>query len=180
MRRASASKSASNAENVARRSVRGHGFWVGALAVTVAVSAPASAFADEDGDDAGQLGLNTTVLVNDSVGTGSLGEFAIRGSLFSADLSARVQEQREAAADRLTVARTLDFAHGDTSTVDYRPVRAALFEGYTSQEGPRAAQERNEASPAFFGVAAVIAVPRVLGAGLLAGRLWARRKRAAS
>ncbi|MHC2187080.1 hypothetical protein ACVLV4_002747 [Rathayibacter agropyri] len=88
------------------------------------VSAPAFAFASDD-DGEGRLNLDTTVLVNESMGAGSTGDFAIRGDLFSADVSARAQKEQEAAAGRLTVANTLDFAHVETS-VDYQQVRAAV------------------------------------------------------
>ncbi|NRD09445.1 hypothetical protein [Rathayibacter agropyri] len=89
------------------------------------VSAPAFAFASDD-DGEGRLNLDTTVLVNESVGAGSTGDFAIRGDLFSADVSARAHKEQEAAAGRLTVANTLDFAHVETSVADYQQVRAAL------------------------------------------------------
>ena len=164
-----------------QRSLLVRSFFAGALAVAVTVGAPAFAFAADDSDDdgAGQLSLNSTVLINESVGAGSTGDFAIRGSLFSEDLSARVQEQREAAAERLRVVDALDFGRMGTSAGDYQPVRAALFGGYSPQELPQTAGEEAEVSPALFGVAAVVAVPLVLVAGVLLGRFWVRRKRVA-
>ena len=182
MLRASASKLALSGENVARRFIVGHGFWAGVLAVALAASTPACAFAQPDGngDDSGQLDLNSTVLVNDSASTGSAGDFAIRGSLFSADLSARVKQQRAELTKQLTTARDLDFAHRESSTLDYRPVRAGLFEHYSSQVLPRAAQERTGVAPAFYGVVVVVAVPLVLLVGVFLGRFWTRRKRVAS
>ncbi|MHC2187344.1 malonyl CoA-acyl carrier protein transacylase, partial [Rathayibacter agropyri] len=120
-----------------------------------------------------------TVLVNESMGAGSTGDFAIRGDLFSADVSARAHKEQEAAAGRLTVANTLDFAHVETSVTDYQQVRAALFGDYSSREAPTATQEESEASPVLYGAAAAVVVPLVLVAGVLLGRFWARRKRAA-
>ncbi|PPF10261.1 hypothetical protein C5C31_07115 [Rathayibacter rathayi] len=140
------------------------------------VSAPAAAFAiDDDGE--GRLDLDTHVLVNESVGTASSGDFKIRGDLFSADVSARAQEEQEAAAGRLTTATTLDFARVETS-VNYQQVRAALFGDYSSRDALKATPEKSEASPVSYGAAAAVAVPVVLVAGVLLGRLWARRKRA--
>ncbi|PPF22182.1 hypothetical protein C5C18_14945 [Rathayibacter tritici] len=140
------------------------------------VSAPTVAFAiDDDGE--GRLDLDTNVLVDESVGTASSGEFRIRGDLFSADVSARAQQEQEAAAERLTVATTLDFGRVKTS-VDYQQVRAALFGDYSSRDALKVTQEESEASPASYGVVVAVAVPVVLVVGVLLGRFWARRKRA--
>lgn len=181
MRRASASKSFPDAEAPVQRPLLVRSFFAGALAVAVTVGAPAFTFAADDADEdgAGQLSLNTAVLINESVGAGSTGDFAIRGSLFSEDLSARVHQQREAAAERLSVVATLDFERMETSAGDYQPVRAALFGGYSPHELPQTAGEKVEVSPAFYGAAAVVAVPLVLVAGVLLGRFWVRRKRVA-
>ncbi|AZZ55990.1 hypothetical protein [Rathayibacter iranicus] len=142
------------------------------------VSAPAVAFAADD-DGEGRLDLDTNVLVSESVGSGSTGGFAIRGDLFSADVSARAHKEQEAAADRLRVATTLDFTRVETSAVDYQQVRAALFGDYSSREALTATQAESEAAPVSYGAAAAVAVPVVLVAGVLLGRFWVRRKRAA-
>lgn len=162
-----------------RRVSASNRFFAGAFAVVMMVSAPAVAFAAEnvDGDESGQLNLNATVLVNESIGVGSTGDFAIRGRLFSAKLDAKTQEQREAAVERLRAVETLDFAQRQTSVVDYQPMRSGLFEEYKPQNVLQGSQENAEVSPALFGIAAVVAVPLVLVGGVLLGRFWARRKR---
>lgn len=157
--------------------------WVSICAVFVTLCTLGCAFAtgagDGNDDTGGVLNLNTNVLINDSEGTGSAGDFVIRGTLFSAEFSERMQEQRKAVSDLLARADTLDFAHNATSAFDYRPVRSALFEHYSSQEVPRSAQEHTGKSSVFFGVVVVV-VPLVMVAGVLLGRFWARRKRVAS
>jgi hypothetical protein len=156
--------------------------FAGALAVVLAVGAPVGAFAVDDLDDhdPGKLNLNTTVLVNESVGGGSTGDFAIRGSLFSDRLIATADELRARASARLNVVDTLDFAPSDVSSIDFAPVRAGLFNGYTSRDVPQAARDDEQASPVFLGAAAVAAVPLMLLAGVLLGRYWGRRKKATS
>ncbi|PPF09870.1 hypothetical protein C5C45_14320 [Rathayibacter rathayi] len=70
------------------------------------ISAPAFAFVTDD-DGEGRLDLDTNVLVDESVGADSTGNFAIRRDLFPVNVSARAQEKQKATADRLTVANTL-------------------------------------------------------------------------
>ncbi len=145
------------------------------------VNAPAATFAADtvEGDESGQMSLNTTVLVNESVGVGSAGDFAIRGRLFSSSLEAQTMKQREAAADRLRAIETLDFAQRETNTVDYAPIRSELFESYNPQEVLQSSEDDSEASPALFGIAAAVAVPLVVVGGVLLGKFWTRRKRVA-
>jgi hypothetical protein len=138
---------------------------------------PAIVALADDSDDAGRLRLNTTVLVNDSVGAGSAGDFPIRSSLFSDRLSARVDEQRAQSAERLTGVKALTFAKARPSGDPYASVRAALFEDYSSST-IASKQREGEDSSVFVGVAAVLAVPLMLAAGIGLGRFWARRRRA--
>ncbi|WP_460631274.1 hypothetical protein [Leifsonia lichenia] len=125
------------------------------------------------------MDLNTNVLINESVGTGTAGDFAIRGRLFSADLAARAREQREASAERLGVVDTLTFAPTGVDAGEYQAVRAALFDGYTTEVLSEAREARTE-SPALYALALVIGVPLALVAGLSLGRLRGRRKRAST
>lgn len=171
-------------EGLTWRSALVRGCCAGVLVIVLTGVPRAASASGDDADnsngDAGQLGLNTAVLVNDSVGEGYTGDFPIRGSLFSADLSARVQEQREASTEQVAFARTLNFARSETNTGNFHLVRAALFENYSSQEVPRAARETHTTSSVLYGVAAVLAVPVVVVVGLLLGVFWVRRKRVAS
>lgn len=178
MRRASASDSSPGAQQPRPRSAPAR-FAAGALAVAVAVGAPALAFAadgDDDGDT-GQLNLNTTVLVNDAVGAGSTGDFAIRGSLFAQDLTARADARRVAIAERLNAVDTLDFASSESTGIDYRPVRAGLFEDYSSQGALEVTRDDENMSSMVVVAAAVVIVPVVLMAGALLGRFWVRRRK---
>ena len=152
---------------------------VGALAVVVTIGAPTVSAVADDSDDAGRLSLNTTVLVNESVGAGSSGEFAIRSRLFSDRLSARVHEQWERSAERLNVVGALSFAEPRPSGEQYQSVRAALFEDYSS-DVIASSKDEHEESSALVGVLAVVAVPLVLVAGRVLGRFRARRSRASS
>ncbi|MDR6865514.1 hypothetical protein J2Y69_000096 [Microbacterium resistens] len=181
MRRASASDSSPISSDQARQSLLLRSLVVGALAIAMMAGAPAVSFAADgvDDDDAGQLTLDTAVLVDDSVRAGSAGDFAIRGALFSADLSTRAHERREMLAERLQVVGTLDFVGTSSGAVDYQPVRTALFDEYSSVV-LKPGQQDSEASPTFSGAAAVVAVPLVLVAGVLLGRFWARRRRSTS
>lgn len=182
MRRASASDQRTGKAPGPRRSKRrvlGQGAAAGALAVVVAAGAPAVVAVADDSDETGTLRLNATVLVNDSVGAGSAGDFPIRGSLFSERLYVRIGEQREASAERLTGVRELDFAAPKPSGDQYQSVRAALFENYSSS-GIASKQREGEESSALLGVVAVLAVPLMLIAGIGLGRFWARRRRATS
>ena len=151
----------------------------GALAVLVAVGPPAVSAVADDSDDAGRLSLNTTVLVNESVGAGSSGEFPIRSSLFSDRLSVRAEQKRSRSAERLDIVDHLDFAETRTSGEQYQSVRAALFEGYSS-DAIASSSEEHEKSPVPFSVIFVVAVPLVLVGGIVLGRSWARRSRTAS
>lgn len=155
------------------------GVAVGALAIGLTIGAPTALAVTDDSDGAGKLSLNTTVLVNDSVGTGSSGEFAIRSSLFSDRLSARADQQRARSVERLNVVEHLDFAGPRPTGERYQSVRAALFEDYSSDVIASSSDQREE-SPVLFGVLAAVAVPLVLVGGFVLGRFWARRSRAAS
>lgn len=151
-----------------------------ALAVALTVGAPAAspATADTD-DDEGRLSLNTNVLINESVGTGTPGDFAIRGRLFSEDLAARARAQREASANRLGVVDTLTFAPSEVDPGGYRAVRAALFDDYSTGILSEAREAHTEC-PFLSALVLVIGAPLVLLAGLGLGRLWARRRRASA
>lgn len=129
----------------------------------------------EEDDTLGQLSLNTTVLVNESVGAGVVGDFAVRGELFTEPFSTQVQEQRQHQAERLAVVERLDFAPSDQTAATYQPVRAALFGDYSSTVLPSAESEP-ESTATLYGIA-VVAVPLVLVAGVVLGKAWAKRKR---
>jgi hypothetical protein len=152
-----------------------------ALAVALTVGAPTASLAAGDTDDngAGRLDLNGDVLVNESVGTGASGDYAIRGRLFLEDLSARAHKQRETAAERLGVVDTLNFERPEVVTDEYQAVRAALFDGYSSEVVSQA-REAREGSPVLSTLVLVAGVPLVLIAGMSLGRFWARRKRASA
>lgn len=141
---------------------------------------PAFASDDFDEDAQGKLRLNTTVLVNDSVGAGVRGDFAIRGSLFSENLYAKIQEQRDTAVAQLRAARAINFTKNSSKPVDYTPVRAALFQEYSPHKTVATLQEKNERAAAFYLVATVLVIPLVLVAGVLLGKFWGKRKRAVS
>lgn len=145
----------------------------------MAAGAPAIVALADDSDDAGRLRLNTTVLVNDSVGAGSVGDFPIRSSLFSDRLSARVDEQRAHSAERLTGVTALTFAKARPSGDPYESVRAALFEDYSSSVIASKSREGEESS-ALVGVLAALAVPLMLAVGIGLGTIWAKRRRATS
>lgn len=149
-----------------------------ALAVALMVGAPAASLAagDTDDNDDGRLDLNANVLVNESVGTGAAGDFAIRGRLFLEDLSARAREQKEASAERLGVVETLTFEPPEAVADEYQAVRAALFAGYSTEVVSQAREAREE-FPVLSVLVSVAGVPLVLVAGVLLGRFWARRKR---
>jgi len=157
----------------------GAGLSACALAVGLTVSAPAVSALADDQDDAGKLSLNTTVLTNESVGAGSSGEFPIRSSLFSDRLSTQAEQRRAQSAERLSVVEALTFAEARPSGDQYRSVRAALFEDYSSDVIASSSDGREESS-VLLGVMAVVVVPIVLVGGIVLGRLWARRRRAAS
>lgn len=157
----------------------GAGVAAGALAVVLTVGSPAVSAVADDPDDAGKLSLNTTVLVNESVGAGSSGEFPIRSSLFSDRLSARAEQQRSRSAERLGIVEHLDFTETRSSGEQYQSVRAALFEGYSSDVLASSSEEQRE-SPVPFGMILVVAVPLVLAGGIMLGRFWARRGRVTS
>ncbi|MFB9748043.1 hypothetical protein [Leifsonia shinshuensis] len=178
MRRASASSRHPRDEHQAAQSRRGvlrGGATAGALIVGLTI-APAVMAAADDPDDAGRLSLNTTVLVNDSVGAGSSGEFAIRSSLFSDRISAQAEERQKKSAERLSAVEALDFATAPSADDPYRSVRAALFESYSSDVIASSSEEHEESS-VLVGVLAVVVVPVVLLAGVVTGRIWARRRR---
>lgn len=164
-----------------RASVSSRGAAAGALVVVLAAGGPAAGAAADDSDDAGKLNLNTTVLVNESVGAGSSGEFAVRSSLFSDRLSRRAAEQREKAIERLTVVETLNFAARKPPGEEYHTVRAALFERYSSDVIASAQNEHAESSAGLgMPVAVAVALPLVLLAGFVLGRFRVRRRRVSS
>jgi len=157
-----------------------HGILVCTLAVALTVAAhPASPATADTDDDAGRLELNTNVLINESVGTGTVGDFAIRSRLFSADLAARAHEQREAGAERLDVVGILTFAPSGIVVGEYQAARDALFDDYSTAVPSEVREARSE-PPVLYAIALVAGAPLVLAAGLVLGRLWARRKRAAA
>lgn len=147
------------------------------LATALTVGAPTASFATgtTDDNDAGRLDLNANVLVNESVGSGAAGDFAIRGRLFLEDLTARALEQRDASTERLGVAGILTFE--PSAVVDeYQGVRSALFDGYSSTVISETREVREE-SPVLALLALVVGIPLVLLGGVVLGRCWARRRR---
>ncbi|WP_295124473.1 hypothetical protein [uncultured Leifsonia sp.] len=142
--------------------------------MTVGVAAASHAVGKTD-DDAGQLELNADVLVNESVSAGTSGDFAIRGRLFSEELSARAQERREALVGRLDVLDRLTFEPTAVVADEYQPVRAALFEGYSSEMLSQT-REAEEDSQVLAVLALTAGLPLVVIAGVSLGRLRAKRK----
>ncbi|MEY9853784.1 hypothetical protein ABH923_003462 [Leifsonia sp. EB41] len=147
-----------------------------ALAVGLTVGGAAASHAvGKTDDDAGQLELNADVLVNESVSAGSSGDFAVRGRLFSEELSARAHERREARAERLNVVGDLTFEPQAAVADEYQPVRAALFDGYSSEVLAQTREAREE-SPLLAVLLLTAGMPVVAMAGVSLGRLRARRK----
>ncbi|MEO7017284.1 MAG: hypothetical protein ABI067_12210 [Leifsonia sp.] len=150
----------------------------GVLAFALTVGASVASFADDGtDDDSGRLNLNSDVLVNESVGTGATGDFAIRGRLFSPQLSARSHALDVASSTRLAVAGGLDFRLPESTDVEYRALRGGLFDGYSVKALP-ARGANQETSSALYGLLLVAGVPLVLLGGVLLGRFWVGRKRA--
>lgn len=150
-----------------------------ALVVGLTAGASTAARAAGADDDAGRLDLNANVLVNESVGAGTAGDFAIRGRLFSQELTVRAHERAEARSERLSVAGALTFVPKDSTADGYQAVRGALFEEYTSTTRTDAREVRQESSIVSL-LLLVIGVPGVLLGGVSLGRFWARRKRASA
>jgi hypothetical protein len=182
MRRASASERYPRTRALPRLSLRARCQVIGAgVLVGMAVACvPVVSFADDRPDDgSGSLNLNSDVLVNESVGTGATGDFAIRGRLFSAQLSARAHELDVASAERADVAGSLDFRPAEAADVEYRALRVGLFDGYAVKVLP-ARDASQETSPALYGLVLAAGVPVVLLGGILLGRTWSKRKRASA
>lgn len=178
MRRVSDSSGPIGSKELTRRLLLIRGFFAGVFVFAMMANTSIASFAadDTDGDEPGQLSLNTTVLVNESVRAGSTGEFPIRGRLFLAQLDAKAEELREAASERLRITESLDFARRQTDSIEYKAVRSELFEDYEPQEVPRMPHADAEATRALFWVVAAVALPLVLVGGVLLGKFWARRK----
>ena len=151
-----------------------------AAAGPLGLSAFASTADDDGGGGGGRLELDTSVLVNESGGVGATGDFAVRGRLFSAALSAKAQAQREAAAERVEAARTRDFAERGGEGEDYRSVRATLFAGYAPSTNLQASRPEGERPTALYAAGAAAAAPLVLAAGVLLARSWVKRRRRTS
>jgi hypothetical protein len=150
---------------------------VAALVFAPAVAAAATGAAGDTGESgAGSLRLNADVLVDEAVGSGTAGEFAVRGRLFSEEFLSRAEEQRAAAADRVGVVDALTFEPVATPVDPYGEARAALFEEYTAT-ARSAAPESVEDSSVVPLLALVAGVPLVVLAGARVGRMRARRKR---
>ncbi|MFJ3426627.1 hypothetical protein [Leifsonia aquatica] len=147
-----------------------------AVCLTLGVSMATPALGDPGDPGDGSLDLNADILVDESVGTGSVGDFAVRGRLFSVDLSARADEQREASAARLDVADSLTFEPPDAGAESYEAVRAGLFADYTSDMHSQTVESREE-SPVLHLLVLVAGVPLVVLIGVFLGRVWARRRR---
>lgn len=151
-----------------------------ALSVALTVGAPAAlATGSADDIDDGLLDLNTNVLVNESVGAGTSGDFAVRGRLFLEDLSARAREQQEARARSLGVVDTLTFEQPHVVAEEYQAVRNALFAGYSTDVLSEARDARVD-SPVLYVLVLVVGVPLVFIGGVSSGRFWARRRRASA
>lgn len=136
------------------------------------------AFANTNTDDdgAGRLGLNVDVLVNESVGTGAAGDHAIRGRLFSNELTAVSRALKQAESERLSRVNALTFESSTTVAGEFETVRAELFHDYNAQVVV-SNQARSEASQVSYLLVVVLFIPAVLVGGVFLGRFWARRKR---
>ena len=151
------------------------------LSAIIAVGPAAVSFAEDAGEerDQGSLTLNSDVIVNESVGTATTGDFAVRGKLFSDALSSRADVLNEAVTQRLDITEKLSFAPAETAVDEYRDLRETLFDGYTPQVIPVATATAEEPR-LLYALLLVIAAPLMLWAGVQAGKAWARRKRAAA
>ena len=180
MRRASASRPfpSRTDDTRARSRLPVRGVLACALATALAVGAPVVALADTD-DDAGRLDLNTSVLINESVGTGTGGVCALGGRLVSADLAARAREKREAGSERLGVVNALTFEPSEVVADEYHAVRSALFDAYSTDVRAETREVRSEPQ-SLYALLLAVGVPIVLIAGVSLGRFWARRKRAST
>lgn len=172
MRRASAS----SLPQVSRLTVLS--FLGSVLAVFLTLSASGTSIATEDTDDrdAGRLNLNSDVLVNEAVDTGTVGNFAIRGRLFSPEINTRAEAQQAAAASRLDAVGQLSFTDTRFTGDEYQEVRTALFADY-SPEARSGTRDEQVSTQLVFVFTLALGIPLVLGGGAALGRAWAKRKR---
>ena len=135
---------------------------------------PLGVHADSDGS----LQLNSDMITNQSGGTSSVSDFAIRSQLFSKDLEAKVEEKSQKEANATKSIQNADFNQRQLNRlyqVNHQNVKTELFIHY----GPTGfASDETYTQNATRGMLILLflAVPLLVLTGFVAKR-FARRKR---
>ncbi|MBC1925545.1 hypothetical protein [Listeria innocua] len=127
-------------------------------------------------DSDGSLILNTDILTKNQVQTSGVGEFPIRGELFSSQLTTLTEKNEIKQKEVIKNAKSIDFSNKNVDVSGGNQVKRLLFENYQ----PQVITKKNQEETEHVNLLLVIAVPSLfllLGIGMFAGRWRAKSKR---
>ncbi|GAB2023721.1 type VII secretion protein EssA [Pseudolactococcus yaeyamensis] len=126
-------------------------------------------------DSDGSLTINTDILTNNQVQAGGVGDFPIRGELFSSALTEFSKQNSFKQNERIEQAKTIDFSIKSRDVSDDKQVKQLLFENYRPQVITTKNQENTKQSDYLFLIATLTML--FLGVvGIFAGRWRIKQK----
>jgi hypothetical protein len=130
-----------------------------------------SVLADSDGS----LTINTDVLMKNQVQTAGVGDFSIRGELFSNALTALSEKNKSEQHALVHNVKNVDFSVKRKDTSDDNQVKQLLFENYQPQVLTKNSQNVTRKSNGTL-LVGLLAVAVFLVLGISAGRWRSRQK----
>lgn len=127
-------------------------------------------------DSNGSLKINTDILINNQILSGGVGEFPIRGELFSTDLTDLSEQNREEENSIVHRAENIDFSTQTKDNLEGNQSKKLLFENYQPQVITKNNQENAQQSNLVFWFVVPLMLV-LLFIGIFAGRWRVQYKR---
>lgn len=121
-------------------------------------------------DSDGSLKIKSDMLMQNPIQLGGVGDFPIRGKLFSSEVSELLDQKDMVYTGRINQAKAIDFSTTAKAVSDGKQVKQLLFDTYQSGVIAPNAQENNKQSNellllSFFGFLLLSVVGALLGRG---------------
>ncbi|MGX6991586.1 type VII secretion protein EssA [Pseudolactococcus reticulitermitis] len=127
-------------------------------------------------DSNGSLKINTDILTNNHILSGGVGEFPIRGELFSTDLTKVSEQNREEEKSIIHQAERIDFSNQTKDISEDKQSKKLLFKDYQPQVITKNSQEDVQQTNMVFWFAVPLLFFLLL-LGIFAGRWRVQYKR---
>ena len=132
-------------------------------------------------DSDGSLKIKSDMLMQNPIQLGGVGDFPIRGKLFSSEVSKLLDQKDIAYTGWITQAKAIDFSTTAKAVSDGKQVKQLLFDTYQSDVIAPNAQENNKQSNellllSFFGLLLLSVLGALLGKGYGIHKLRKQRR----